>query len=182
MFIPPQKLFLITWIFVVTTLTACGGNSGSTANTHAGGKGGSEIKTIKNLTLFVHGFDKDGYKASGVFGDKHPDEALEKFQALGQNYPASKDKVVINITKATTYYGDTPPDYYSEKDKQELKQVTAQWDGGIPRYAMIVAKYAKHLMIQEKVDRINIVSGSMGSLVTRWMIEKDVEGLASDKR
>ncbi len=166
-----RYLFVSGLVFIIATLAACGGSDNA-----------PKIKTIKNLTLFVHGFDKDGYKASGTFGDKHPDEALEKFQALGQNYPSSKDKVVINITQATTYYGDTPPDYYSEQDKQDLKEVTAQWDGGIPRYAMIVAKYAKHLMIQEKVERINIVSGSMGSLVTRWMIEKDVEGLASHKK
>ena len=172
MFRKLSQIFFTTVFFVVlVSLNACGGTDS-----------GTQIKTVKNLTLFVHGFDKEGYKSSGIFGDKYPDEALEKFQALGKNYPVTKDSTVINITKATTYYGDTPPAYYTEKDIQDLKTVTAQWGGGIPRYAMIVAKYAKHLMKQEKVKRINIVSGSMGSLVTRWLIEKNVEGLASDKK
>jgi hypothetical protein len=172
MFKEIRHFIAVLWIlFVMTSLAGCGGE-----------KSGSRIKKVKNLTLFVHGFDKDGYKASGTFGEKNSDEALEKFQALGESYPITKDKTVINIAKSTTYYGDTPPAYYSEKDIQDLKAVTAQWDGGIPRYAMIIAKYAKHLMQQEKVERINIVSGSMGSLVTRWMIEKNVEGLASDKK
>ena len=172
MFKKAKQSFFVVWaLFVFISLSACGGNDS-----------GSKVKTVKNLTLFVHGFDKDGYKAKGIFGEKYPDEALEKFQALGENYPVTEDTTVLNITKATTYYGDTPPSYYTEKDIQDLNEVTAQWDGGIPRYAMVVAKYAKHLMKQEKVDRINIVSGSMGSLVTRWMIEKDIEGLASAKK
>ncbi len=164
-------LFVASMFFFLASLSACGGSDTS-----------SDIKKVKNLTLFVHGFDKDGYKTSGTFGNNHPDEALEKFQALGEHYPVTEDTIVINITKSTTYYGDTPPNYYSKQDIQDLSTITAQWDGGIPRYALIIAKYAKHLMKQEKVNRINIVSGSMGSLVTRWMIEKDVEGLASNKK
>ncbi len=167
-------LFFALWaFFVLLSLSACVATENSTAK---------KIKTVKNLTLFVHGFDKAGYKASGVFGDYYSDEALEKFQELAQNYPATDEVRVLHIAKATTYYGDTPPAYYSEQDIEDINAVTTQWGGGIPRYAMIIAKYAAHLMQQEQVERINIVSASMGSLVTRWMIEKDVEGLASTKK
>ena len=170
--------FLLTF-FMASFLMGCGGEGDS--QTDKAGETQTAIKEVKNLTLFVHGFDKEGYQAEGVFGDEHPDDALEKFQELG-DYPVANNTKIINLIKATTYYGDESPKYYTAQDMQDLKRVTEQWGGGIPRYALIVAKYAKYLMKQEKVDRINIVSGSMGSLVTRWMIEKDVEGLASQQQ
>jgi len=156
---------LLSGLLIISLVTACGGEKSE--------------PPIKNLTLFVHGFDKSGYKAAGVYGADFQDPAIEKFQLLGDGYTSNN---ILNIIKSTTYYGDTAPTYYTESDKQTLQAVTDQWGGGIPRYALIIAKYAKHLMRQEKVDSINIVSGSMGSLVTRWLIEKDIEGLASTKK
>jgi len=42
-----------------------------------------------------------------------------------------------------------------------------------------VANYARNVMARSGAQQVNIVSGSFGSLITRWMIEKDVGGLAS---
>jgi hypothetical protein len=82
----------------------------------------------------------------------------------------------------TSYYGDTPPAWYTSADQARLAEITAQWGGGVPRYAQIIADYARDLMRRSGAEHVNFVSASFGSLIVRWLIEKDVDGLASGGR
>ncbi len=146
--------------------------------------GASPYDPNKTVTVYVHGFDSHGYRKSGVYGD----DTYEGFFADIPTYTGlpttayAEDMNKSNLFAATTYYGDTPPEYYTAADIADIDAVTQQYGGGIPRYAMIVAKYAKHLMQRTGAQQVNFVSGSMGSLVVRWLIEKDAEGLASSKK
>jgi hypothetical protein len=97
-------------------------------------------------------------------------------------HPPAQVPLAPNVVAATTYYGDRAPPYYTTSDAADLDQVTARWGGGVPRYAMIVAKYARHLLERSGAQQVDFVSASFGSLVVRWLIEKDVEGLASQKK
>ena len=124
------------------------------------------------VTVYVHGFDTQGYRQNGVYGD-------EKVEPLFAN---SDYFLGDHLIASVGYYGDTPPEYYTQQDIDDIDAVTKQYGGGIPRYAMIVAKFTKHLLVRTGAKQVNFISGSMGSLVTRWLIEKDVEGLASEKK
>src|SRR6185436_3040213 len=64
----------------------------------------------------------------------------------------------------------------------EVEGVTSEWGGGVPRYAAIVARYARHVMEESGATQVNFVSASFGSLIVRWLIEKDVGGLAGEGR
>ena len=137
------------------------------------------------ITIWVHGFAGNGSVQQGVYGEDYPLEptigglvALAGFPVMGPGM----DPVPPNVVAATTYYGDTAPAYYSDADVEEMLGVTTRWGGGIPRYALIVAKYARHLLQRSGARHVNFVSGSFGSLVVRWLIEKDVAGLASERR
>jgi len=133
------------------------------------------------VTVFVHVFSPDGFEQSGIFGEDHAQNLHIVSDLLG--LPTVEDPDgdrQTNVVGATTYYGNQSPYYYSIEDEAELASITSQWEGGIPRYALIVAKYVRELMRRSGADRVNLVSASMGSLVTRWLIEKDLEGLASD--
>ena len=134
------------------------------------------------VTIFVHGFDPDGAEMEGVFGDDLWDESMNLFaDFVGlPNIIEPGSEFIPNVVTSTTYYGDTPPDYYSQSDINDVNQITAIWGGGVPRYAMIVAKYAKFVIERSGAEQVNFFSGSFGSYVTRWLIEKDIENLASD--
>ena len=138
----------------------------------------------KTLTVYVHGFDPEGYRQSGIFGE-------DSYENFFDNIPSfiglptvfdTETKSKANLFASTTYYGDTPPAYYTSEDIEQLDAITQQYNGGIPRYAMIVAKYTRHLMQETGAQQVNFVSGSMGSLVVRWLIEKDTESLASEQK
>ena len=83
-----------------------------------------------------------------------------------------------NLVALAPYYGNQPPAYYTQQDKEDIKNIGA----GIPRYALITAKYAKHIMHESGATKLNIISVSMGSLVTRYLIEKDLAHLSSEKK
>jgi hypothetical protein len=135
----------------------------------------------RTATVFVPGFRLNGPGDDGVYGADDHDAVLDElaeFYALPTiNQPAGES--APNVVAGTSFYGAEPPEYYTAGDVAEVAAVTAQWGGGVPRYALIVAKYAEHVMERSGAAQVNFASASMGSLVVRWLIEKDVEGLAS---
>ena len=138
----------------------------------------------RTATIFVHGFELTGADRHGVFGDDFP-EALAESVATMAGLPTSREAagpMPINVVAGTTYYGDTAPSYYTDADRAEIDRITAEWGGGVPRYAFIVARHARHVLERSGADQVNIVSVSFGSLITRWMIENNVGGLAGAGR
>jgi len=133
----------------------------------------------RTLTLYIHGYDQKGYKWNGVFGEDSYDSEVEKIRKFGNFYTTSnyKKEGDANIIAIATYYGNQAPSYWNEKDLEEYESMEV----GIPRYSFIMAKYAKHMLEETNSTNLNIVSVSMGSLIARYIIEKDLEHLASDK-
>ena len=134
----------------------------------------------RTATLFVGGFAADGASRHGVFGVDGSEALLDSIAALA-GAPVAHGEATLppNAAADMVYYGDTAPPYYTAADIAELARVSAQWGGGVPRYALIVAKYAREMMRRSGARQVNIVSGSFGSLIVRWVIEKDLESLAS---
>lgn len=135
----------------------------------------------KAITIYVHGFSKTGYKRVATYGAPEAIEANEESKNIvgfSTNYQGSDTNFDENIIISTSYYGNQSPDYYTQKDIEDVESSEL----GIPRYAMIVAKYAKRKMIESGATKVNFLSVSMGSLVTRWLIEKNLENLATQKQ
>ena len=138
----------------------------------------------KTVTIYVHGFEKGGFEISQGYGNDYENNFNDRLSEFS-DYPklADYDKNdFTNVLTAVEYYGDEAPSYYDENDTKDIESITEQYEGGIPRYALIVAKYAKHMLKETGAERVNFVSVSMGSLIVRWMIEKNVENLASNKK
>ncbi|MCH9813006.1 MAG: hypothetical protein K0U47_03580 [Epsilonproteobacteria bacterium] len=141
-------------------------------------------KVSKTVTIYVHGYDPSGYKEEATYGNIKHERIINKLSTFTK-FPTmlNYDKETFtNLLTMTSYYGDTPPSYYTEDDINDIALLTQRYNGGVPRYATIIAKFAKHILKESGADQINIVSGSFGSLITRWMIEKDIENLASQKK
>jgi len=141
---------------------------------------GSSQDPARTVTIYVHGFELTGADRDGVFGDDIQDAVADSVAALiGLPTGAVNGSLPPNAVVGTTYYGDTAPGYYSATDLSDVDAITAQWGGGVPRYALILAKFARHALERSGAQQVNFVSVSFGALVTRWLIEKDLEGLAS---
>ncbi len=204
--------YIIFFIFLLLSLTGCGssgdkiGNkaeqisdptiqsqtqsistlASTTSDTTLDTKKKEEIslkqeESSKVITIYIHGFDPKGYKREGIYGN---DDYLEEnakvanFMGFSTMYEESNSDIGNNLLLSTPYYGNKTPDYYTDQDIKDIENIGV----GIPRYALIVAKYAKHAMEINNAQRVNFLSVSMGSLVTRYLIEKNLENMASNKQ
>ena len=135
-------------------------------------------------TIYVHGFDVAGADRSGVYGDELHEAVADSIAALA-GLPASHGGVGAlppNVVIGVGYYGDTAPAWMSAAERATIDSITAVWGGGVPRYAAIVATFARHVIERSDARQVNFVSASFGSLVVRWLIERDAGGLAGDGR
>lgn len=137
----------------------------------------------RTATIYVDGFNPEGAALTGLFGGDRRLALIDSVAALiGCPVADGGASLAPNVIATTAYYGDTPPPYYTAADRTQLNEITAQWGGGVPRYALIVGKYVRHVLQRSGAQKVNLVSASFGSLIVRWLIEKDVEGLASEGR
>lgn len=130
----------------------------------------------KTVTIHVHGWNLSGASDDGNVGDDRGGgdtvDGIRRFTGLphGSASPTAPNQIV-----ATEYYGSTFPAYYSAAD---IAQVSAL--KGIPRYALIVAKYARSVMDRSGAEGFNLTCHSMGCLISRYILENDVEHLVSE--
>src|SRR5436189_211511 len=86
----------------------------------------------RTVTVYVHGFERTGADRHGIYGDDIQDAVADSVAAL-IGLPVSEVMGALppNAVLGTTYYGDTPPSYYTAADRAELGAVTAQWGRGV---------------------------------------------------
>ncbi len=129
----------------------------------------------KVATVVVHGFDPSGARTNGMFGaDLSKGYVTQLANTLGlptgDIAPTAPNQIAYS-----TYYGDQHPPYYTAQDITEVDAA----GNGVPRYALIMAKYIEHVVQRSGAEQANIYAISFGGLISRYMIEKDLEGLAS---
>ena len=131
------------------------------------------------VVVFVHGFDPEGFNAAGVFGDDVLDDDVLRVAAALRQPTWQVDPTAPNQIAATAYYGDTPPAWYTDADRAADSSAAP----GMPRYALRVARYVRHVLERApSATAVNILSASMGTLVTRYLIEHDLLALASEHK
>jgi len=179
-----MKFFLM--LITVVLLGSCG--SGKTEKSEVPTQENNENtentiddnSTQRVVNIYIHGYNQEGEKQTDTYGKNESDKVLTNIaETTGystiENYMQDDNKDIIVMTD---YYGNTAPEYYTTQDMRDIQNA----EKGIPRYALIVAKYAKHTLKETGAKSINIISASMGSLVSRYLIEKNLEQLSSDKK
>src|SRR5262249_21236878 len=88
-------------------------------------------------TIYVDGFDPSGATRHGTFGVDRRTPLMDSVAALvGCAAADGSASLPPNVVATTWYYGDAAPPYYSSADVSALQQMTTQWGGGVPRYAL----------------------------------------------
>ncbi len=133
----------------------------------------------ETATIVVTGFSGSGASRTGPFGVDVADSTVTDLAATigrttGWQTPTAADQVAV-----CEYYGTVAPAYYTAQDLAHLQAAQTQFGGGVPRYALIMAKFAREVMRRSGAKQVNIIGVSFGGLISRYMVEKDVEGLVS---
>jgi len=134
------------------------------------------------VTIFVGGFNPDGSSQQGVLGEDVPDSLLDEIaDMMGVSSMADPGGLVApDLITMAEYYGDIPPSWWTTQDQIDLDAVVAQFGGGVPAYALIQAKFARHVLDRTGADHMNLLGASFGGLISRYLVRHDLENLVSD--
>lgn len=136
------------------------------------------------VTIVVPGFDPDGATLAGPFGVDIYEDLLGHIGGIAglSTIQDPGGLAAPDLLTMCDYYGDTPPAYYDAQDHADLAAMDAQFGGGVPRYALIMAKFTREVLERTGAAQANIEGASFGGLISRYMIRHDLEGLVSDGR
>jgi len=148
--------------------------------------GAKEYDNANTITVWVHGFTvqsvddmkhgtyaKDRSCSGGVF---------DAFRAFRIDRPCGDTPAgevsPVRFAKIE-YFGEIPPAWMPAADAAEV--ASYPWDGptALHRYALILAKFLRHKMSVSGATHVNLACHSFGCLIIRYLIEHDIEGLAS---
>lgn len=154
-----------------------------------------EITGTKNwdndttLTIWVHGYNNSNSdwdttvygsvgSCSGILGD------LEEFGIDTPCGNTEQGALAPNQRVKVEYYGALPDtSWLTPEDIAEIEMFPGQTGVlGLHRYALIVAKFMRHRLEISGATHINIACHSMGCLISRLIIEQNIENLASEGR
>jgi hypothetical protein len=151
--------------------------------------GTKEYNNNTTITVWVHGFANNGPAEleKMVYGGLNGCSDLGRAaQAFGENRPCGDvpgNETLPNQIVGVEYYGDVPPTWMTPKDILEVESFP--YSGGplgLQRYGLIVAKFIKWRMQLSGATHVNIACHSMGCLISRYIIENDIEQLASQNK
>ena len=141
------------------------------------------------LTIWVHGFTnkKPDDIAKMTYGAvKGCSDVLESMALFGVKRPCGAGADVAKSKQhmvAVEYYGSKAPDWMTAADIATVEALPFDKGAlGLPRYAHIVAKFARWRLEVSGATHVQFACHSMGCLITRHLIEHDLEGLASQQK
>jgi len=140
------------------------------------------------ITVWVHGFynKKPEDIKKMVYGkDRGCSDIEKRIKYFGIDRLCSNESGGSNSPTQFTsveYYGAVPAEYLTQKDIDEIEQYPYDTNAALHRYALIVAKFIKYKLSKTGASHINLACHSMGCLISRYMIENDIENLATENR
>jgi hypothetical protein len=140
------------------------------------------------ITVWAHGFwnkSADEMKAEVYGKDRGCGDVYDFAKAFGidrpcGNTPANETSPVQFA--AVEYYGGTPPAWMTPAEVAEIEQYPYDGALALERYARVYAKWIRHKLTISGAKFVNLSCHSMGCLITRTMIERDFENLATEGR
>jgi hypothetical protein len=78
------------------------------------------------------------------------------------------------------YYGTHPDPSFTDDDIAYVEEIPYNTPASIERYARVVSRFIAHRMQTSGAHSLHLLCHSMGCTVTRFLVENDLGGIASD--
>ena len=150
--------------------------------------GEKEYANDTTITVWIHGFYNKSpeemeqmtfgaFESCGGILGKLADYGIERPCGDGPPGDLAPDQLV-----EIEYYGGQAPAWMDPADAAAIQALPYEGTTALERYARIVALAIRHKLTVSGASHVNLACHSMGCLVTRHLIEHDLEGLATENR
>ncbi len=150
--------------------------------------GFKEYDSSTTITVWLHGFynkspDEMASMVYGEFGSCGG--ILGSFTDYGVDRPCGNippGETAPNQLVKVEYYGGVPAAWLTQADIDEIEQFAYDGPDALERYARVSAKAIRYKLSASGATHVNLACHSFGCLISRHLIEHDMEGLASENR
>ncbi len=149
--------------------------------------GTKEYDNDTTITVWVHGFthvsDQAHMTYGGVKGCGDLGDLAKDFGSTRKCGDTPQTEVLPDNLVGVEYYGDLPAPWMTQADITEIEKYPYKnGPTGLQRFALVVGKFIRHRLEISHATHVNIACHSMGCLLSRYVIENDVEHLASQNK
>ncbi|MBN8611478.1 MAG: hypothetical protein J0L92_12875 [Deltaproteobacteria bacterium] len=138
------------------------------------------------ITLKLHGLavSTEGRIEDRVYGAAIAESDLEAtLRVFEPGLPSGlTDPSAPNQLVAAEFYGRTAAAWMSPEQVAEVESLSDEGPEALHRYALIVAMFLRDRLSRSGATHVAIACHSMGCHVTRYLVEHDLLGLASEGR
>lgn len=140
------------------------------------------------ITIWVHGFTphSSAEQMSMKFGEvKGCSDLGDAVVTYGVDRPCATSGTDTrpNQIIGVEYYGNVPADWMTPEDAAEVQQYPYMGSTvGLQRYGLVVGKFIRWRLAVTGAKHVNLACHSMGCLVSRYVIENDIEHLSSTSK
>lgn len=136
------------------------------------------------MTVHVHGFSVVGeadFEAQVYGRTKGPGDIGGGVLAFAPGIPDGEvEPEAPNQLISVGYYGAVPADWLTPEQIAEVEALDHRTTDALRRYALIVGHFIRHRMALSGARHVNLLCHSMGCHVSRYLIEHDINRLASE--
>jgi hypothetical protein len=147
--------------------------------------GEKEFYNDSTLTIWVHGWSNTSPNEAIYGQERGCGGILEDMRAYGVDRPCTDEPDGQNSPRQMAkfeYFGDTPAEWLSAQQIEEIEQFPLGGADTLHRYALITAIYIRRKLDQTGATHVNLACHSYGCLISRYMMEHNLKGLAGENR
>lgn len=149
--------------------------------------GPKQYDSAETITVWLHGFYNKDSEEMGkmVYGEDRGCGGVQgDLKLFGIDLPCGESDATASVNQFSRveYYGGTPADWMTNDDMWDIEKYPYDGAAALERYARIAARFIRHKLDVTGAKWVNLTCHSMGCYVTRFIIEHDLQDLASEGR
>ena len=147
--------------------------------------GTKEYDNATTISIWVHGWSNTNPDEEQYGRERGCGGILQDAANFGVVRPCSKEdgtELAPNQIAKFEYFGNTPASWLTPEQIAEIEQYPLGGPKTLHRYALITAMYIRHKLDQTGATHVNLACHSYGCLISRYMMENNLLGLAAENR
>lgn len=144
-----------------------------------------EYHNDTTISVWVHGWSNTNPDEEQYGRERGCGGILQDIEWFGIDRPCSSEDGSVtapNLVTKFEYFGNTPASWLTTEQIAEIEKYPLGGAQTLHRYALITAMYIRHKLDLTGATHVNLACHSYGCLISRYVMENNLLGLAGENR